>query len=72
MRISYAKASASGYVFDRELIQLDTGLATVDKTCKYATSYPQVLQKLQAATEGAKKDRLGIFEYVIQHIHSQS
>jgi staphylococcal nuclease domain-containing protein 1 len=55
-----------------KLIQLDTGLATVDKTCKYATSYPQVLQKLQAATEGAKKDRLGIFEYVIQHIHSQS
>jgi len=38
------------------------GFATVDKTCKYASSYPQVLQKLQSATEGAKRDRLGIFE----------
>lgn len=52
------------------------GLATIDKSCRYLSAYPQVLQKLQAgelysrfmagltcaATEGAKADRLGIFE----------
>ncbi|KAK4688228.1 staphylococcal nuclease domain-containing protein 1, partial [Tremellales sp. Uapishka_1] len=39
------------------------GLATVDKSCRYINAYPQVLKKLQAATEGAKADRLGIFEF---------
>ncbi|WVF72237.1 hypothetical protein IAT40_007049 [Kwoniella sp. CBS 6097] len=39
------------------------GLATIDKSCRYINSYPQVLRKLQDATEGAKRDRLGIFEF---------
>ncbi|KAK8869858.1 hypothetical protein IAR55_000426 [Kwoniella newhampshirensis] len=39
------------------------GLATIDKSCKYLNAYPQVLRKLQDATEGAKRDRLGIFEF---------
>ena len=38
------------------------GLATVDKSCRYLAAYPQILEKLQSATEGAKRDRLGIFE----------
>jgi staphylococcal nuclease domain-containing protein 1 len=41
---------------------LMTGLATVDKSLRYLQSYPQVLQKLEAASDGAKRDRLGIFE----------
>ncbi|WVR05260.1 hypothetical protein IAU60_002272 [Kwoniella sp. DSM 27419] len=39
------------------------GLATVDKSCRYLSAYPQVLKKLEDATEGAKRDRLGIFEF---------
>ncbi|WWC90066.1 uncharacterized protein L201_004999 [Kwoniella dendrophila CBS 6074] len=39
------------------------GLATVDKSVRYINSYPQVKRKLDDATEGAKKDRLGIFEF---------
>ncbi|KAK1924792.1 transcription factor [Papiliotrema laurentii] len=39
------------------------GLATVDKSLRYLQSYPQVLQKLEAASDGAKRDRLGIFEF---------
>jgi hypothetical protein len=59
-----------------------TGLATVDKTCRYLSAYPQVIKKLEAgessalprrqlvfrrtlinsASDGAKADRLGIFE----------
>lgn len=39
------------------------GLATVDKSCRYLAAYPQVLEKIDAATEGAKADRLGIFEF---------
>lgn len=54
------------------------GLATVDKSLRYISSYPQIMKKLEAgefrflvkirprlilpATEGAKMDRLGIFE----------
>lgn len=54
------------------------GFATVDKSLRYISSYPQVLKKLEGgmsnlndavcilmlvtATEGAKNDRLGIFE----------
>lgn len=38
------------------------GLATIDKSCKYLNSYPQIVRKLQDAGEGAKADRLGIFE----------
>ncbi|WWC61150.1 uncharacterized protein I303_103729 [Kwoniella dejecticola CBS 10117] len=38
------------------------GLATIDKSVRYLNSYPQVKRKLDDATEGAKKDRLGIFE----------
>ncbi|AFR93247.2 nuclease domain-containing protein 1 [Cryptococcus neoformans C23] len=39
------------------------GLATIDKSCKYLSSYPQIIRKLQDAGEGAKADRLGIFEF---------
>ncbi|RSH91298.1 hypothetical protein EHS25_009597 [Saitozyma podzolica] len=39
------------------------GLATVDKTCRYLSAYPQVIKKLEAASDGAKADRLGIFEF---------
>lgn len=38
------------------------GLATIDKSLRYAAAYPQVVQKLNQAMEGAKRDRLGIFE----------
>ena len=40
------------------------GLASVDrKGCKYLSSYPQVLKKLQEAVSGAKRDRYGMFEF---------
>ncbi|ORX39823.1 hypothetical protein BD324DRAFT_615122 [Kockovaella imperatae] len=39
------------------------GLATLDKSCRYLAAYPQVVEKLKQATEGAKADRLGIFEF---------
>ncbi|CAD6585030.1 MAG: hypothetical protein TREMPRED_004014, partial [Tremellales sp. Tagirdzhanova-0007] len=39
------------------------GLATVDKSLRYISSYSQISRKLEAATEGAKMDRLGIFEF---------
>lgn len=42
---------------------LREGLATLDKSCRYAPAYPQVVKKLQQAVEGAKRDRLGIFEF---------
>ncbi len=43
---------------------LREGLATIDrKGCKYLHSYPAVLKKMQEATQAAKKDRLGIFEF---------
>lgn len=43
---------------------LRDGLAMIDrKGCKYLQSYPQVLKRMQDAIAGAKKDRLGIFEF---------
>lgn len=42
---------------------LREGLATIDKTCRYLNAYPQVLKTLQQATEGAKMDRLGMYEF---------
>ena len=43
---------------------LREGYASLDrKHCKYMASYPQVLQKLQDAIAGAKRDRLGMFEF---------
>lgn len=42
---------------------LREGLATIDKSCRYLQAYPQVLKTLQKATEGAKIDRLGMFEF---------
>ncbi|TYJ56577.1 hypothetical protein B9479_002669 [Cryptococcus floricola] len=39
------------------------GLATIDKSCPYLASYPQVVKKLQQSTEDAKADRYGIFEF---------
>ncbi len=40
------------------------GLASVDrKGCKYLSSYPHVLKKLQEAVSGAKRDRYGMFEF---------
>ncbi|KAI0344602.1 transcription factor [Trametopsis cervina] len=43
---------------------LRDGLATIDrKGCKYLQSYPQVLKRMQEATQLAKRERLGIFEF---------
>ncbi|KAF8503095.1 hypothetical protein JB92DRAFT_3084279 [Gautieria morchelliformis] len=43
---------------------LREGYASLDrKNCKYSASYPQVVQKLQDAIAGAKRDRLGMFEF---------
>jgi staphylococcal nuclease domain-containing protein 1 len=43
---------------------LREGYASLDrKNCKYSASYPQVVQKLQEAIAGAKRDRLGMFEF---------
>ncbi|WVQ78068.1 hypothetical protein IAT38_000149 [Cryptococcus sp. DSM 104549] len=39
------------------------GLATIDKSCRYLSAYPHIVKKLEDATEGAKRDRLGIFEF---------
>src|SRR6266404_5162196 len=40
------------------------GLASVDrKGCKYLSSYPHVLKKLQESVSGAKRDRYGMFEF---------
>ncbi|KDR75802.1 hypothetical protein GALMADRAFT_248516 [Galerina marginata CBS 339.88] len=40
------------------------GLASVDrKGCKYISSYPQVLKKLQGSIAEAKRDRAGMFEF---------
>ncbi|RXK36714.1 staphylococcal nuclease domain-containing protein 1 [Tremella mesenterica] len=39
------------------------GLASIDKSCRYLSAYPQIVKKLQDAVEGAKADRLGMFEY---------
>jgi staphylococcal nuclease domain-containing protein 1 len=43
---------------------LREGVAVIDrKGCKYLSSYPAVVKKLQEAVAGAKKDRLGMFEF---------
>jgi staphylococcal nuclease domain-containing protein 1 len=40
------------------------GVATIDrKNCRYLSSYPQMVQKLQGAVAEAKRDRLGMFEF---------
>jgi len=40
------------------------GLATIDrKGCRYLTSYPQVIRKLEDSVQAAKKDRWGMFEF---------
>ena len=39
------------------------GLAIAERKNKYASSYPGMLTKLQAASESAKKDRAGIYEF---------
>lgn len=39
------------------------GLATLDKSLRYLGAYPAVVKKIEQATEGAKADRLGIFEF---------
>ncbi|KAH9485463.1 Staphylococcal nuclease domain-containing protein 1 [Psilocybe cubensis] len=40
------------------------GLASIDKRgCKYFSSYPQVLKKLQLSVAEAKRDRAGMFEF---------
>ncbi|GJE95916.1 nuclease domain-containing protein [Phanerochaete sordida] len=42
---------------------LREGLATLDrKGCRYLHAYPQVVKRMQEAVNGAKRDRLGIFE----------
>lgn len=55
-------SSASSSSKDPQLT-IYTGLATVDKSCRYLGAYPQVVKKIDQATEGAKADRLGIFEF---------
>jgi len=43
---------------------LREGVALIDrKNCKYFSSYPVVVKKLQDAIAGAKMDRLGMFEF---------
>ncbi|KAH7913925.1 hypothetical protein BJ138DRAFT_1215342 [Hygrophoropsis aurantiaca] len=43
---------------------LREGLAAIDrKDCRYLSVYPQVVKKLQEAVAGAKRDRLGMFEF---------
>lgn len=43
---------------------LRDGVATVDKKgCRYMSSYPAVIKKMREAIEGAKRDRLGMFEF---------
>jgi staphylococcal nuclease domain-containing protein 1 len=43
---------------------LREGVAAIDrKNCPYIASYPHVLKRLQDAISGAKKDRLGMFEF---------
>lgn len=43
---------------------LRDGVATIDKKgCRYISSYPAVMKKMRDAIEGAKKDRLGMFEF---------
>lgn len=40
------------------------GLASIDRRdCRYISSYPQVLKKLQASIQEAKRDRAGMFEF---------
>ncbi|KIJ39936.1 hypothetical protein M422DRAFT_75809 [Sphaerobolus stellatus SS14] len=40
------------------------GYATIDKKgCKYLSSYPQVVKKLQQSLNEAKRERLGMFEF---------
>ncbi|KAI8993849.1 transcription factor [Trametes punicea] len=40
------------------------GLATIDKKgCKYLSSYPAMVKKLQEALSTAKRDRAGMFEF---------
>jgi len=42
---------------------LRAGVATIDrKGCRYIGAYPKVVERLQQSINGAKKDRLGIFE----------
>ncbi|BEI99776.1 hypothetical protein CcaverHIS631_0408190 [Cutaneotrichosporon cavernicola] len=38
------------------------GLAALDKGLRYLGAYPQIVKKIQQAAEGAKIDRLGMFE----------
>ncbi|TDL26266.1 transcription factor [Rickenella mellea] len=43
---------------------LREGVATLDrKGCKYMSAYPNVVKKLHEAIAGAKRDRLGMFEF---------
>lgn len=40
------------------------GYASIDRRdCRYLNVYPQVLKKLQDAVAGAKRERLGMFEF---------
>lgn len=43
---------------------LREGYGSIDrKGCKYLAAYPPVVQKFQDAVAGAKRDRLGMFEF---------
>lgn len=43
---------------------LREGVAAIDrKNCRYLSAYPQVVKKLQEAVAGAKRERLGMFEF---------
>ncbi|KIJ67884.1 hypothetical protein HYDPIDRAFT_25347 [Hydnomerulius pinastri MD-312] len=40
------------------------GLASIDRRdCRYLAAYPHVVRKLQESVTGAKRDRLGMFEF---------
>lgn len=40
------------------------GVAAIDrKNCRYLAAYPHLVKKLQEAVAGAKRDRLGMFEF---------
>src|SRR6187551_1864729 len=43
---------------------LREGVALIDrKGCKYLSAYPQLVKKLQESVLGAKRERLGMFEF---------
>ncbi|KIY49308.1 transcription factor [Fistulina hepatica ATCC 64428] len=42
---------------------LREGVASIDRKCRYLSSYPALMKKLQTSVAAAKRDRLGMFEF---------